>query len=79
MVHDVMARDIFQLLHHVRPEDFEAAAAVFTRITGGDGLLDPLQPLWERFALARCAGRLDLSFRGLILISRLSGLFDLHL
>ena len=76
MVHDVMARHILQLFHHIRSQHFEAAPTVGAGITGRDGLLDPLESLWERFALARSPGRL---FGLSLLIIGLSGLFDFHL
>ena len=69
---------IFQLFHHIRPQHCEAATAGFTRITWGDGLLDPLEVVRERFALARCAALLCAHrVRGRILIIRLRGVFDL--
>lgn len=92
LVHDVMAGlmendsldhfltrlTIFQLFHHIRPQHCEAATAGFTRITWGDGLLDPLEVVRERFALARCAALLCAHrVRGRILIIRLRGVFDL--
>lgn len=53
-VHDLMARHILQYSHHICSQHFEAAITVGASITGGDGLHNTLQPLWERFALARC-------------------------
>ena len=79
LVHDVMARNILQFFHHICSQHFEAATTVGASITGGDGLHNPREVFRERFALARCAGRLGLSVRGRVPIIRLSGLFEFHL
>jgi hypothetical protein len=81
LVHDVMARDILQLLHHIRSQHFEAAAAIGAGVTGGDRLLDALEVFGEWFARTRRAGLIcGLSIRRRFLFNwGLSGLLNLKL
>ncbi len=55
LVHDVMAWNIFQLLHDICARIFEAAATVSAGIAGRDPFFYPLEAHGEGFALARGA------------------------
>ena len=83
LIDDVMAWNIFQLFQNICSQLPEAATTVFTGLTGGDGLLDPLKPLWERLAFARGARRLwDVCLGrrlALTITFSLCGLLDLQL
>ena len=56
--HFLICLTILQLFHHIDPQLPKAATTVFAGITGFEGLLNALEAIGKRFALARSARRL---------------------